>query len=44
VAIGGSSGGIDLRTAANYAILTKAGSTNVPNSAITGGLGTSPIS
>ncbi len=34
---------VNLGTAGNFAILTKAGITDVPNSAITGNIGTSPI-
>jgi hypothetical protein len=34
---------VNLRTAANYAILTKAGVTNLPPSVITGNVGVSPI-
>jgi hypothetical protein len=34
---------VDLRTAGNYAILAKAGVTNVPTSVITGDIGVSPI-
>ncbi|HEX8919614.1 MAG TPA: ice-binding family protein [Chloroflexota bacterium] len=44
--VGGAGHGpapVNLGTAANYAILSKAGITNVPTSAITGNLGVSPI-
>ncbi|ABE55197.1 hypothetical protein Sden_1914 [Shewanella denitrificans OS217] len=34
---------VDLRTAVNFVILTKTGTTNVPTSAITGNMGASPI-
>ncbi|MDO8637200.1 MAG: ice-binding family protein, partial [Dehalococcoidia bacterium] len=34
---------VDLRSAGNFAILSKSGITNVPTSAITGDVGTSPI-
>jgi hypothetical protein len=34
---------VDLKSAANFVILSKAGVTNVPTSAITGDVGTSPI-
>jgi hypothetical protein len=35
---------VDLRSAGNYVILTKTGITDVPTSAVTGNIGTSPIS
>ena len=39
----GSQTPVDLRSAGNFVILSKSGITNVPSSAITGNIGTSPI-
>lgn len=44
VTLGGGPAAVLLRTAGNFVILTKAGITDVPSSAITGNVGTSPIS
>jgi hypothetical protein len=44
VSLGSGPGPVLLRSAENFVILTKAGITDVPSSAITGNIGTSPIS
>ena len=44
VTVAAGTAAVVLGTAGNFAILTKAGITNVPSSAITGNIGTSPIS